>query len=166
MSKLQCTCGHVISDITDSLRYKASFIADQDMEEYMDQIEQKEYHQIVYDTMHFWNTMFQCTSCGNIILFNKKGRFDFSPVHDHSSQNVLMSVYGENWKGGYLYADFKNDSGEVYWYTNADEGSKRNLSLDNLRRFYHDKQKELLEKNILASSRLKVNNEVEHEYRS
>src|SRR4030095_15139643 len=34
MSKLGCVCGHVITDQTDKIPYKAKFIRDQDSEEY------------------------------------------------------------------------------------------------------------------------------------
>jgi len=36
MSKLGCVCGHVITDQTDNIPYKAKFIRDQDFGEYSD----------------------------------------------------------------------------------------------------------------------------------
>ena len=36
MSKLGCVCGHIITDQSDNISYKAKFIRDQDVEEYSD----------------------------------------------------------------------------------------------------------------------------------
>ncbi|WP_152487837.1 MULTISPECIES: hypothetical protein [unclassified Pseudomonas] len=41
MSKLACTCGHIIRDQTDSLSYKASLIKDQQEEEFIQNLAQE-----------------------------------------------------------------------------------------------------------------------------
>lgn len=38
MSRLECTCGHVITDQTENVPYKATFIRDQDFHDYSDKL--------------------------------------------------------------------------------------------------------------------------------
>ena len=91
--KYLCVCGHVISDSTDYIPYKAKLIADQDFFNFLDEMESScEYKRIAAQTGYF-SDVFQCANCNNLIIFSAdfKRRCDFQPINKAESANITLS---------------------------------------------------------------------------
>lgn len=97
MSKITCNCGHIIVDQTDSLQYKASYLRDQDVEDYYRRFDEvgnflealkkgervawihnhfgKEYptnlddKSIIHDIIwRYESTIYECEQCGRLLV--------------------------------------------------------------------------------------------------
>lgn len=114
-----CKCGYSIHDTSDNLSYKANIIADQDMDEFWNLIEEAEkphnetkaiFHKLT-DLMI--RCIYQCPLCGRLYIEDQDNDFRFicfSPCSEGEpdsdvSKKLLRSKYGDKWKG-YLYADW------------------------------------------------------------
>jgi hypothetical protein len=88
MAKHLCECGHVISDSTDDIPYKARFIADQDVDYLFDTME-KNPDAILLN----FGDIFQCPDCNNLMIFSAdyKRRCDFQPINKDASANITIS---------------------------------------------------------------------------
>lgn len=78
---IQCACGNVIKDVTDSISYKARYISDQDWFDVLDRIdsaiksdESNKDHlcqEISTFIMGKAKDIYQCTECGRIYIDDK-----------------------------------------------------------------------------------------------
>ncbi len=153
MSKVVCECGHVLSDNTDYISYKARFIADQDFFDFLDEEEKahKQGQQIY--TGHYFGEIFQCPDCSNLIVFSadNERRLDFQPLNKEKSERMTLSYLGDKWKGnlfGHYYSthplEYKRNRGELYWFTNKEQGYLTDMTLEDLLKAYYNKKEELI----------------------
>lgn len=163
MSKIQCLCGYLISDNTDFISYKARFIADQDYFDLLDEIENKDFYSQANSFHKFFQEIFQCSKCQNIIFLSQEKRFDFQPINKQNKPTVLNSTFGTKWKG-VMSANYYDGKGEIWWFTNVDGGFKQKLTLEVLREIYFHKFEELQKSDLLRSSFLRINGEIEHNF--
>ncbi len=139
-----CKCGYRIHDSSDFLSYKATIIADQDMNEFWNLIEKAERPhteviEIFYKLIKLMErSIYECPSCGRVFIENPEERsrlIRFTPCLEGEpepdvNKRLLISSYGEKWKGS-LYAD---------WYDQKPEWMNHhgmimpdlNIQLDNL----------------------------------
>lgn len=162
MSSFSCYCGHIIFDVTDYLSYKARYIADQDYYDYLDEYEKTITEKQFYVLNNYTRDIFQCPNCSNLIIFSNKKRFDFKPL-TLNADNLLLSRSGNKWKG-MLRATFRQESSEVYWQTNQEQGFRQGLQLSELKALYYRKFEELKALNILRDAYLVVNGITEHQF--
>lgn len=163
MSKIQCVCGNIISDNTDFIVYKAHFIADQDYFDLRDEIENKDYSEQNKSFLKYFQNIFQCSLCQNVIFFTEDKRIDFQPLNKEESIGVLKSRLSKKWKG-FISATFRDGIGEIIWQTNIDRGFLGKLSLEKLQEIYYEKFNELKTSEILRSSFLRINGCIEHDF--
>jgi hypothetical protein len=163
MSKLVCTCGHTLIDQSDFISYKAHVLADQDYEDFYDDIEKKIDEDLPARTIKYFMEIFQCINCSNLIIFKNMNRYDFVPADKDHSRNLLCSSMGAAWKGT-MSANYKDGIGEIYWYTNYETGFRQNIELEELISLYQAKFTELSNLNILRTSFLRVNGVIQHQF--
>lgn len=162
MSKFTCLCGSIISDSSDFESYKARYIADQDYYDFLDEYQQTITERQFHVFSRYTREIFQCSTCHNLIVFSKGERFDFNPL-TLGADNLLLSRSGKNWKG-MMSATFRQQSGEIYWQTNQDQGFRQHLSLSELKELYYRKFEELKTLNILRHAHLTINGVTEHQF--
>jgi len=163
MSKIECKCGKIIPDTTDFISYKGHLIADQDYFDFFDEIEKKEWNDSTSRASKYFNEVFQCTNCHNIIILRDNKRFDFKSIDTEGDSNILNSYLNEKWLG-LISANFRNGQGEIYWHTNLESGFRQELSLVELKNIYYRKFEELMSLNILRHSFLKIDGKIEHDF--
>ena len=163
MSKIDCKCGHMISDSTDFISYKGHLIADQDYYDFFDEIENKEWNDATSAGSKYFNEVFQCTNCQNIIILRDNKRFDFKSIGSEDDSKILNSYLNEKWLG-MISANFRNGKGEINWHTNMESGFRQELSLLELKNTYFRKFKELVNLKILRHSFLRIDGEIEHDF--
>jgi hypothetical protein len=163
MGKLLCNCGQVIIDQSDFIRNKAHIIADQDYFDFFDEIENSKWEELTKRSSKYFNDIFQCCNCNNIIIFKDNKRFDFSPSDKENSSKLLSSYLGQKWLGT-ISANFRNGQGEIYWNSNLESGFEQNLTFDELKQLYHQKFKELSELKVLRHSFLNIEGNTEHSF--
>ena len=164
MSKISCTCGNIISDSSDFISNKAHFIADQDYFDFFDTIEHKDWEEVTDMAFSFFQEIFQCPQCGNILIFRDGQRHDFQPVDPSKSSDILRSYLKEKWRG-MIAANYRKERGEIFWHTNLESGFRQGLSLDELKELYFRKFEQLHKHNILRHSFLRINGEITHEFK-
>ena len=101
MSKLQCKCGHVVSDQTDDLSYKGEVIADQDWEGVWGAIALRYASRsdelvdfITSVRLEFSRDVYECQGCGRLWVQEKPGArefLSFAPEFERGS-GVLRPV--------------------------------------------------------------------------
>lgn len=155
----------MIYDQSDSLSYRAYFIADQDRYDFHEATENKTFEQMIMAGAAYFQEMFQCNSCGSLLLLrhDKEQALFFRPEHKEKSMGVLESYRGKKWPGS-LYAVFRDGAGHINWNTNIERGFREHMPLDELRILYERKFTELHSEAALGSARLIVNNVTEHQY--
>ncbi|NAS32526.1 hypothetical protein GTQ40_16205 [Flavobacteriaceae bacterium R38] len=163
MSKIKCKCGYVISDSTDFIAYKGHLIADQDYYDFYTEIENKDWHDATSIGSKYFNEIFQCTNCQNIIIIRNNKQFNFKSIDSESNSKVLNSHQNEKWTG-IISANFYNGQGELYWYTNLESGFLQELSLTELKETYFRKYNEFQDLKILRHSFLRINGEIKHNF--
>ena len=163
MSKIECRCGQLIPDTTDFISYKGHLIADQDYFDFFDEIENKDWRDATSIASKYFNEIFQCTNCQNIIIVRDNKRFDFKSIDVEGDSKILKSYLNEKWLG-LISANFRNGHGEIYWQTNLESGFRQELSLTELKNIYYRKFEELMKLNILRQSFLRINGEIEHDF--
>ena len=105
-----CSCGNRISDITDFLSFKASFLADQDEDDYFGQVEQAvqdglpdgsllDVLAIQLPSRYLCRSMYQCPQCGNLFLEDTSGKLHEFVPKTSEAQGLLRSVEQEKWRG-------------------------------------------------------------------
>lgn len=165
MSKITCICGNVIADQSDSIKWKARFIADQDYDDFLDVIDEPdsiEKRTVLHKVFH---EIFQCSNCSSLIVFrnNQRQGVFFQPIDLGISKEIFRSSYELEWKG-FLSANFTNEKSEIFWYTNIESGFRHSLKLDELRDLYTEKFAYLSKLKVLKTSFLRINGELEHEF--
>ena len=163
MSKIKCLCGNLISDNTDFISYKARFIADQDYFDLRDEIENRDFYKQNAAFIKYFQEIFQCSECQNVIFLSQNRRFDFQPLEKQPKPTVLQSALGDGWKG-VMSANFYDGKGEIWWFTNTDGGFKQKLTLSELKKIYFDKFNELQSRALLRSAFLRIEGEIVHKY--
>jgi len=173
MSKIICECGYVIPDTTDYIWYKARVIADQDFDDFFDEIESECPHKAPSKARGYFNDMFQCPECGTLIIDDTDGeRYDFPPLNKEKWGKVTLSCKGEKWKG-HLYGnyygandiiEYRRNKGRLYWMTNKESGYIEDMTLEELRDKYYKKFEELNSLGILRSSYLNIDGNGEHNW--
>ncbi len=163
MPKITCTCGHIIPDNTDYISYKGYLLADQDYDDFMDEIEGATGNEFPRKVSKYFQEIFQCTNCKNIIIIRDNKQFDFKPIDTKKNVNVLNSYLKEKWLG-IIAANFYNGQGDIFWQTNKESGFRQELTLEELKKIYFNKLSELKSLHILRHSFLRINGEIEHEF--
>jgi hypothetical protein len=91
--KFACSCGHVISDGTDYLRYKAYLISDQDIYDALEMSDR--------GSGDWWptltRTMYDCEKCGRVWIYDHAGLLQ-SFLPESRSPHFLSSIAGIKWK--------------------------------------------------------------------
>ena len=170
-----CRCGYDIHDTSDNLSYKGTIIADQDIDtlwSIIEKLEQPHDNKIdvfeqVSDLLR--KTIYQCPECGRVYIEDQAHdyklvgfNFDSDEQHDQH-RSLLMSSYGEKWKGS-LFAEWRDDKPDWLEYHGIIM-PEVNIQLDDLcfddfdafeRRFYEvlDYLKKL---DIIGCASLRVN---------
>ncbi len=163
MAKIVCNCGQIIIDQSDFITNKAHLVADQDYFDLLDEIENREWHDLSIRASKYFSEIFQCSSCNNLIIFKDGKRFDFCPSDKDKSSKILTSYLGQKWLGT-LSGNFRNGQGELFWNTNLESGFRQNLTLDELEQLYDQKFKELTDLKILRHSFLTIDGNVRHSF--
>lgn len=117
--RFSCKCGHLITDTTDYIPYKAYMISDTDWEDYREALERKMLGKSLgsyKDPMRYEQTFYQCEECGRIYFDDPDDParlIAFAP----DSKNVMVTrpSEGEQWKG-FLRAYFFHGNGHVCWH--------------------------------------------------
>lgn len=170
-----CECGNQILDTTDYLPYKAYLIPDQDLFDYIDEIdkiiqnvgsnlEEKEdaKQKIRNLSVEYTKMIYQCPRCGNIFLKDKLTDLEmFQGSNYDVNKELLQSVKGDKWQG-FLYAEWadnKPDWCKKNGYISAsilNEGEDYD-NWEELETQYYAIFNNLKEKNLLRSSTLRKN---------
>ena len=163
MGKIKCICGNIIVDQSDAIKWKGHFIADQDYDEFLNVLDKPdsiEKRLIIHKVFH---QIFQCSSCSNLIVFRngETQGVSYKPENPEISKEILRSTYGNEWKGC-ITANFRDNVGSVYWYTNIDSGFMQNLTLEQTKKTYYEKLDRLSNLHVLQSSFLSIDGEIEH----
>lgn len=171
MGKIICQCGYVLLDSTDFIPYKARYFADQDLEDFFDEVESECLSNKPRQAMRYLGHIFQCVDCGNLIVFTPGGntRRDFRPLDGESGTRVTLSSQGDQWKG-ILRAHFYDShlpspqKSSLFWYTNREQGFVEDLGEEELRTRYFEKMKELQAIGVLRDCFLCINGEIVHQW--
>lgn len=178
-----CTCGKRISDTTDFLSYKAHFLADQDLEDYYNAIEQEVKNEgitrdecvsnivITHGVKYLGRAIYQCEACGRLFIDDENGNnFHVFAPEKEESKRVLLSKEGENWKG-FLYAEWYDEkpewsecNGYIDVNVNRPYKSVHFNSKEEFEREYYRLFEELKTKEIIRSASMKINKEWVHSW--
>ena len=90
MSKITCECGTKVIDSTDYQSWKAHLIADQDYFNFRDLIVNKSFQEQNQFFHKYLNSIFECSSCGNLILFKSGQRYDYSSIQKHKPSTISL----------------------------------------------------------------------------
>ncbi|MGO4528551.1 hypothetical protein AB4Z30_05670 [Paenibacillus sp. 2TAF8] len=180
--KFSCDCGHIITDSTDFLSYKAHLIADQDLFDLLDEIDSaieesgptsKNKEDALMKVRSLFNdlrrTVYQCMNCGNVFFEDDSSRLVmFRSDKDPENKQMLRSAKGDNWQG-VLYGDWIDvlpEWREVKGYMSASVLSRASSYDDwlSLESDYYSLFNELKGKGILRSSLLRKNNKLIHSW--
>jgi hypothetical protein len=175
--KMQCTCGHVIVDQTDYLRYKGHMISDQDLFDLLDAIDEaveksgpepKDKEKALMRVRFLFSDMaqifYQCMSCGRLFSEND----EFTQESPYNGGSVLSSAFKDQWKRP--LAGYWNDEEEESFkgfLTGASMGGKPAPTFNSypeLEEAYWAAFHQLKEQNILRSAHLKKNNGLIHSW--
>lgn len=115
-----CNCGNRITDITDFLSYKASLLADQDEEDFFNEMEtyikNKTLSQeecldgitLALPMYYMWRDVYQCPKCGRLFIDDgSEHLYSFVPEGE-VNKKLLISVEGEDWKG-FLWGEWQDE---------------------------------------------------------
>ena len=133
MAKITCKCGNVILDQSDSNRWKARFMPDQDYDDYLDVLDEPDSVEKRRVLSHVFHELFQCSACGGLLVFrngDRQGIF-FEPENKEAAKQILQSGYGSAWKG-FLSANYYEGKSTLHWYTNVESGYRADLELEEL----------------------------------
>lgn len=183
----RCMCGYRIHDTTDNLSYKASILADQDDEDFSDEIERYvsdetlDPNACMHHIMHIWSEylwrkIYQCDQCGRIIIEDRSGRlYFFAPEFELEGtvgKRLLTSVKAEDWKG-YLHGEWDEEKyewrehqGYIYVNTNDESfpGWQEFDSREELEKEYYALFEKLREAGRIRSALLKIGRERVHSW--
>ncbi|MCL2386739.1 MAG: hypothetical protein FWC89_04215 [Defluviitaleaceae bacterium] len=95
MGKIQCECGNELSDSVQGASNRARFIAEQDLFDFLDEIESECPRIAPSKTWRYFGDIFQCFDCNNIIIFSNGCYRDFRPIEKAESANILTSQVGK-----------------------------------------------------------------------
>lgn len=143
--KIECMCGSFIYDQTDAISYKASFVADQDYFDLLDEIERHIHtlaatlrntsakdpaatsivNQTTFNVSKTLRTfarrkIYQCTACGRLFVDDVQFASQvFVPADAEQSKNLLRSIKGDAWKrplrGHWNDGKDGPNKGELWW---------------------------------------------------
>lgn len=111
----RCECGHRIHDNTDYLPYKGYFLADQDQDDLMDEIDDaieksgptprdKEEAAMRIRSLitRLFKSAYQCSNCGNLFMDLGPAGLEMFRAVDPVNKNLLRSALGSSGGGMYL----------------------------------------------------------------
>ena len=67
MAKIGCRCGHIISDSSDNLPYKAALLPDEDGDRFFEMSDD------IVAAMRLCRTIYQCERCGRLLVEEPDG---------------------------------------------------------------------------------------------
>ncbi|WP_238655256.1 hypothetical protein [Paenibacillus piscarius] len=185
----RCECGHRIHDNTDNLPYKGYFIADQDQDDLMDEIDaaieesgpspqdkEEAAMRIRSLTTRLFKSAYQCSKCGNLFMDLGPAGLEMFRGVDPVNKNLLQSALGEQWRG-HLYGEWKDtipewqtSHGTLYNETNVSDpavessGGGQYGDWGALERDYYELFHELKDRDVIRYSQLKKNGTVLHSW--
>ena len=193
--KISCPCGALISDSADGLSYKARLIADMDYAEYWTAIDsafealaeamrstvtdeksirtavEHAQMQVRYSTGRYHRDMYQCFTCGRLLIDDIKGDVQIFEASDAAaSAHLLRSIEGAQWRG-FLRGSWRSQrvgspKGELFWKTGVmSEGDF--LQFDEFPPLvdkYHEVLQRLQEENLPCSAFLTKDEETIHHW--
>ncbi len=162
MARLRCTCGATLNDSSDFLSYKGHIVADQDLEDVADDGDAEGTYGAILRQSRM---VFQCGSCGRLILGLAGGWQFFSADDPERSRKVLGSIHGESWKR-HLRASWSDDEGSIWWgFGVEDEGAASGIrSWDELAAQYYEVFERLRSRDLLRDSLLERDDAYVHEW--
>jgi hypothetical protein len=101
--KITCECGHLLSDNTDKLPYKAHFISDQDWDAFWDAIDEaienpgraandREARCMQLRRLQLFRRAWQCPTCGRLFVDDQGYNLNvFLPNSTETSRTILAS---------------------------------------------------------------------------
>jgi len=93
MGKFDCECGYELSDSVLGNPNRAHFIADKDLCAFYDEPEYEDPHIDIPLTKvrRYFNDMFQCPECNNLIIFIGGNDLHFRPINKSQSAGITNS---------------------------------------------------------------------------
>jgi len=192
--KFLCTCGHVISDSTTEIPYKAYFYADQDYDDLCDAIDEQFLKlanavrqptasetdvaaalQRAMDTTsakigkYARRKIYQCSQCGRLSVDDPQhyGQV-FVPEDSATPKNLMRSIAGDQWKGrlrgSWTEWDDGLKIGDVHWETGSEEGYEQHHDFEAFKRCYFEIFARLREKGVLRDAFLSIGDENLHKW--
>jgi len=168
--KFRCACGEIIVDNTDSLSYKAYFIADQDWEDAFRP--EEETSDEPEDRLLGWSrSAWQCRACGSLYIDDDNGlAHRFRPATADTPRNILSSIHGERWKrplrGSWRSDRTKSPPGQLWWGAGDDSGFEEFDEWAALERRYYTVFERLLGKGALRDAFLRHEDRYLHRWPS
>lgn len=117
--RFMCECGHLITDTTDFLPYKAYMISDIDWEDYWEAHEREALGKPLgsyQDPMRYEQSFYQCEECGRLYFDDPDDPSRFIAfVPENKVAMVTGPSEGDKWKG-FLRGYFFGGHGHVCWH--------------------------------------------------
>ncbi|MEK3876056.1 hypothetical protein [Paenibacillus sp. FSL M7-0420] len=185
----RCECGHRIHDNTDYLPYKGYFLADQDQDDLMDEIDDaieksgptprdKEEAAMRIRSLitRLFKSAYQCSNCGNLFMDLGPAGLEMFRAVDPVNKNLLRSALGEQWRG-HVFGEWKDilpewqtSHGILYNETNVScpsgesAGNGHYSDWEALERDYYQLFDELKNRNAIRYSQLEKNGALIHSW--
>lgn len=153
--KIACPCGEIIIDQTDFLRDKARLIGDQDDED----------HRLLHPwsgaALDLERMVWRCEGCGRLAIDFGGELAWFVPENERARGRVLQSAHGRAWRG-MLRGRWVDRRGEVWWFTNVEDGFEMPETEAEVRRLYFEVLDRLGGAKLLRNAFLNVDGELVH----
>ncbi|MCU0494734.1 MAG: hypothetical protein MUD01_24370 [Chloroflexaceae bacterium] len=192
--KIYCECGHIISDQTDYISYKARFVADQDYFDLQEAVEMhikelvaaitgsppeqrstaaaaEEMVENVYDTIRSYmrRAIYQCSACGRLFVDDAQFNSQVFVPNDSVPHNLMRSMHGDQWKRPLrgLWKEWQTDpdKGELWWgFGDAEQGYEHFDNFETLQEKYFEVFTRLHAKGILRDAHLRKGEEMIHQW--
>lgn len=192
--KVECPCGHLISDSTDYIPYKATLIADQDRFDMLDEIaaaaqracettgtgDPTRLNDAIFRAVASMlraheRAAYACSQCGRVLI-QKRGEDNYeyeslSPDAGTDSRAILRSKKHSRWRGSmgghWGSGALSKLGGSIWWECGDGEGAIEEFSTwEQLESRYHELLDVLQTRDVLRGSFLKKDGEVVHEWPS
>lgn len=178
-----CTCGNRISDTTDFLSYKAAIMANQDEQDFFDEIEKEIKDEqitreecvdrvLLQHTGKYLNrNMYQCSQCGRLYVEDATYNFHVFAPEGEASKQLLTSVEGEKWKG-LLWGEWDDEKPEWrehhgFLEVNTNKPLPGVIFEDDKEEFqkkYYEMFEKLKQEGVIRSASLKINKQWMHRW--
>lgn len=164
--KIDCPCGEMIADNTDSLSYKAAIVADQDGDDLRESLDRHEDPWVAM-RRHTAASMYQCSDCNRLAILREGHVYWFAP--ESPTPPLLYSARGSQWPR-HVIGHWRNGKGELSWDRSGAPGDDDGAFLtdfsswEELRELYDHTFRRLLAAGLLRASLLKNGDEVVHRW--